>query len=94
MNFNVFAYRTARNQLHASREIVDRLGQRQVCLLSQGEAQLYDAAEQRAINIPTFIDRLRFLSKHDRSRYEPHIGARQRSKNDNRKVCCLPEVTQ
>lgn len=90
MNFAVFQYRYARNALAQARDVVTRLDDRPVCCFSSlGEMELLENSAKRAEEIPKFIDRLRFLAKHDRSRYFPHIGAKQQSKHDNRSVCCL-----
>lgn len=93
MNIHTYAYTHARNQLHNSRFIVGALHNHPVCSLTEEQWKLLVDAEQRLEFLPTIIDRLRFMAKHDRSKYTPHVGAKQRSKHDTRPVCCLPDAT-
>ncbi len=89
MNLNVLRYRLARNVLFDARDVAARLGDKPVCSLTLSAGQVLGQAEERVVEIPKMIDRLRFLAKHDRSKYMPHVGLLQQSKHDTRKVCCL-----
>jgi len=92
MNIHTFAYQYARNQLFNSRLVVAHLLDRPMCDLSEAQWKMLVDAEQRMEHIPPIIDRLRFLAKHNRSKYDPHVGTKQRDKRDERSVCCLPDA--
>jgi hypothetical protein len=80
MNYNILRYRLARNALAEARRKVEYLAAKPVCLVSAVELNILAASEGVCVDVPKMIDRLRFLAKHDRSKYTPHQGKQEKSR--------------
>jgi len=87
MNFNVTRYRMLENILNEHKVYEMFFAHRPICSIDTTTFVKGVELEHRASLARTGIDRARFLAKHDRSKYMPHIGNKQRSCKDDRRIC-------
>lgn len=76
-SMNVIRYRMLRGTLDEYRTFDLFFGDAPICSIDN--AMLFKGAEleERAGMARTIIDRARFLAKHARSKYTPHVGDKQ-----------------
>lgn len=80
MNVNVLKYHMTRNYIQHAMYRAPFLASLPVCQIDEPRLRELADIEEKLPMARQIVDRLRFLSRVDRSKYVPHQGARERAR--------------